>query len=41
MRLNELDKKMAEREERIRQIAEEYGLTIEDLKNIDQIYSCG
>ena len=32
MRLNELDKKIAEKEERIRQKAEEYGLTIEDLK---------
>lgn len=32
MHLKELDKKIAEKEERIRQIPEEYGLTIEDLK---------
>ncbi len=32
MRLMELDKKIAEKEERIRQKAEDYGLTIEDLK---------
>ena len=32
MRLMELDKKIAEKEERIRQKAEEYGLAIEDLK---------
>jgi hypothetical protein len=32
MRLSELDEKITEKEERIRQIVEEYGLTIEDLK---------
>ncbi len=32
MQLKELDKNIAEKEERIRQKAEEYGLTIEDLK---------